>query len=186
MNINYINIIVLGNWNKRIFTPSWISKFILNGEAQFEGVIDPDEMSMGYKIGNIIILPMDNLLEIKIGNDIKDGEKAIVILNKILNELPHTPIKGIGFNINYAIGDTCNIYNHFQKQSIISVDDLRVSCIKLVKKYNTHILNLEICMNNTNEPGSIMFNFHYNKVDIFSASLFEDFFNESQKYLNYE
>lgn len=186
MNINYINIVVLGNWNKRIFTPNWISNFIADAETQFEGIIEPKEMSMGYKIGNIIILPMDNLLEIKVGNDIKDGEKAIVILNKILKELPHTPIKGIGFNINYTIGDTCNIYNHFQKQSIISVDDLTISCIKLTKKYENHILNLEICMNNTSEPGYIMFNFHYNKADIFNTNLFEDFFNESQKYLNHE
>lgn len=105
MQPDKVDITVYGRWNKRIFTPEWVSTnlFHLKKGTQIKGLVNPVEFELGYKHEGIWILPTANSLEIKIENtkNIDALKKAPKILYEILSLLPHTPVKAIILNIKF-------------------------------------------------------------------------------------
>ncbi|MBI4645110.1 MAG: hypothetical protein HY738_00590 [Bacteroidia bacterium] len=105
MQPDNIDITVFGRWNKRIFTPAWVSEnlFHLKKGTQINGIVNPSEFELGYKHDGILLLPTANSLEIKIEDtkNIDSIRKAPKILYEILSLLPHTPIKAIILNIKF-------------------------------------------------------------------------------------
>ncbi len=181
--INSINIVAIGNWNKRIFTPNWVSQFLFKSENTLEGLINQDEVELGYKCDGITIFPKDSVLEIGI-EKLDLCSKAIEILNQILKELPHTPIKAIGFNIRYEFGKDCVLYKFIEKTPSFS-EEFNFSSIKYFKPYSKYIFNIEIGSKMPKEDiGVVNFNYHYQNPAAsvsFDKSLFESLYTESQK-----
>ena len=158
-----INIVCLGNWNKRIFTPNWVSAnlFKLDENVQFQGVLNPEEMEFGFTNKDVLLLPKDNILEIKL-DKINEESKAFggVLLNRILTLLPHTPIKAIGVNIRYAFGKT-EKYKIVETLNQINcqLNDFSTNQIKFSK--NSDDCQLSIITDITEKEYFVNFNYHY-------------------------
>ncbi|OQX76809.1 MAG: hypothetical protein B6D64_09240 [Bacteroidetes bacterium 4484_276] len=165
-----INILCPGNWNKRIFTPNWVSTnlFGLGPNIQFHGIVNTDEMEFGYTHKDVLLLPKDNVLEIKL-DKINDGSKAFagVLLKRILSLLPHTPIKAVGINISYSFIKTEN-YQIVEALNQINckLSGFRTNQIKFFK--NLDDCQLNIITDISDKFFIVNFNYHYiqiNKLD---------------------
>ena len=77
-NIFSINIMCLGNWNKKIFTPSWVATNLFElKENKIDAFFNPNEMDMGFKLEDVALFPKDTSVEIKLD---EINEKSIELL----------------------------------------------------------------------------------------------------------
>ena len=161
--INSLNIICPGSWNKRIFTPAWVASNLFELEKnEIEVAFNPAEMDMGYSYNNkVVLFPRDNSIEIKV-NVIDEESKifSVNLINKILSLLPQTPIRALGFNIRYVFkkDEDYPIVNRMN-QIICNYDEFSTNQIKFSKEFDNYQLNL-ITEIKANEY-IINFNFHH-------------------------
>lgn len=114
MNPIQISTILIGNWNPRIFTPSWIKTnlFNLSKETEIEGLVNFDDLDFAFKYNDIVIIPKFSSVEISFEKyEYNISILAANIVLKILELLPQTPIKAMGVNIRYVYSnkDEANI-----------------------------------------------------------------------------
>lgn len=100
--IDSINIVCLGNWNKKIFVPAWVASnlFELDKDSSMEAFFNSNELDVGYKVNNVLVFPKDNTIEIKPDN-LENSTIAVAnrVLNNLISLLPHTPIKATVLNV---------------------------------------------------------------------------------------
>jgi hypothetical protein len=187
-NIISLNIILLGNWNKRIFSPKWVNTniFCLEEGSKYQGLINPEEMEFGYLHNDIVLLPRSSSLEIKLEkyneNTINQGG---VILEKILQLLPHTPIKAIGINIRYRFlrKDNNKIVNSLRELKC-SFSDFQTKQIKFSK--NLEDCQLNIITDIGTEDFTVNFNFHFIQTSVIDKNVLVSKLQISEKLINYE
>ncbi len=182
-----INIVCLGSWNRKIFTPNWVSTTLFNlpKGKEFQGVVNPVELEFGFLNQELLLLPKDNSLEIKLETiNSKTIKYAPELLNKILTLLPHTPIKGIGINIRFDVSkDSEYSLISSLKSSTCSYNDFSLKQVKFVNSTKDYVINLIADI--FDDKYQINFNFHYASVMSFDNQIVENHINEAKKILNY-
>lgn len=174
----------VGFWNDRIFNPAWIANNLIseniNEGFKLEVLFNFEKKDVGYKIGNLTIFPRSYEFIIEItDNDLieKDIQFASKLLSKIFNILPHTPIQGIGFNVNYLLVKSdigINLaLNCLQKQK-----DYDVYQIKLKKSTTDYIKNIIISIEN--EQCKLNVNYHFENVLKFDKMNFNELLKDSK------
>lgn len=102
------NIICLGSWNTRIFTPEWVSTHVFKiqlGES-IQIQIDTKTLSLTYRKDDIIFIANDTSIEFK--SDKFDHyvlNSMMGYFKNLLKLLPNTPITIYGYNIKLSIPD---------------------------------------------------------------------------------
>jgi len=162
-NIFSINIMCLGNWNKKIFTPSWVATNLFElKENKIEAFFNPNEMDMGFKLEDVSLFPKDTSVEIKLDkiND-KSIELSGKLLNRLLALLPHTPLRAIGVNVRYKFNnkEDTPIVEKINKISC-KLDDFSTNQIKFSKELDKSQLNIITDFQGTEYI--VNFNFHHN------------------------
>ncbi len=186
--ITLINIMCVGNWNKRIFTPDWVSThlFELGSEKEFKGIILPEQMEFGYTHNDILLLPKDNTLEIKLEKINKNSKSfSGILMERILGLLPHTPIKALGINIKYTFKkeDDYNLIKILNKMNC-DLNEFKTSQIKLTKSYDDFHLNI---ITDIQDNGySVNFNFHYPRLFKFDKDTIDFKIIETEKIITNE
>jgi len=162
-NVFSINIMCLGNWNKKIFTPSWVAANLFElKENKIEALFNPNEMDMGFKLEDVSLFPKDTSVEIKLDEiNNKSIELGGKLLNRLLALLPHTPLRAIGVNIRYKFENKEDI-PIVKKLNKISckLDDFVTNQIKFSKELEKSQLNII-----TDFKGNeyiVNFNFYHN------------------------
>ena len=162
-NIFSINIMCLGNWNKKIFTPSWVATNLFElKENKIDAFFNPNEMDMGFKLEDVALFPKDTSVEIKLDEiNEKSIELGGKLLNRLLALLPHTPLRAIGINVRYKFENKEDI-PIVKKLNKISckLDDFATNQIKFSKELKKSQLNII-----TDFQGNeyiVNFNFHHN------------------------
>ncbi len=174
--VTSINIVCLGNWNKRIFTPNWVATklFELGENVKFQGVLNPQEMEFGFSNKDVLLLPKDNVLEIKLAK-INEESKAFsgVLLNRILTLLPHTPIKAIGINIRYSFNKT-EEYKILETLNQINcqLNDFSTNQIRFSKDLDNCQLNIITDM--SKKKYFVNFNYHYVQFRKFNEAIINE------------
>ncbi|MFW6047261.1 MAG: hypothetical protein ACOCP4_05705 [Candidatus Woesearchaeota archaeon] len=158
-----INIMCLGNWNKKIFTPSWVAANLFElKENKIEAFFNPNEMEMGYKLEGVTIFPKDTSVELKL-DEINDKSIKLSgkLLNRLLTLLPHTPLRAIGVNVRYKFDKKKDIpiVNKINRISC-KFDDFATNQIKFSKELEKTELNIIIDFQGNEYI--VNFNFHHN------------------------
>lgn len=184
------NIVCVGSWNTKIFTPEWLAGNIFQIE-NIEGLLNNQEMDFAFRDKNrdITIFPKSTSLEITLAKfEESKLTDLVLILNRILSLLPHTPIKGIGFNLNYEIGEkpVPAWISTLSKKSQIIPNGIQISNFSLRKNYENYILNINI-----NEITKVInFNFHYEiadkKTSLFKETIFSEYLSITDNILENE
>lgn len=173
--ISSINIICLGNWNKKIFTPAWVASNLFElKENKIEVVFNPNELDMGFKMKDISLFPKDTTVEIKL-EEINDETKILSghLLNKLLNLLPHTPIHAIGVNIRYKFDKDEELPFVKKLEKIkCGLDDFNTSQIKFSKNNSKYQLNVIIDFKGSKYY--VNFNFHHDLTHYSEGFAFSD------------
>lgn len=163
----------VAHWNRYIFNPSWIDKFIVKKlfpeikDIAISGNIM--ERDFIYEFNKISLIPKANLLEIRLNQDgllDEDFEKRINLLfltfMEILNLLPHTPVTAIGINIDYFLNKDkkCGLLNIFETNSQNKFEKFDLTQMRLSKTEENYILNLILILESNKVKAN--FNYHFN------------------------
>ncbi len=176
-----------GNWNPKIFTPGWIKKNLVTPESTeaFNFLFNPGEIEIGYDVQGIKIFPKLNELAIAIDKDNINDVKVLLcnkFLLKILELLPQTPIKAVGFNVNYLIdrNQETKITSWYESQKQY-FEDLSLNQVSVTKNFDKYILN--IIINPEDEKLKINFNYHFSYSIDENPSLYIDLIRDTRRYL---
>ncbi|MEO6302139.1 MAG: hypothetical protein ABIP51_03095 [Bacteroidia bacterium] len=181
-----LSIIAIGHWNRRIFTPTWIKNVVLElpEDKEVQGILNMEDMDWGFKYEKITVLPKNASIEIKIeGEDEKDIIYGTKILNKILQNLSHTPIKALGFNVicNFNISET-NPLLEAVKKSNVGFGNFKLHQTTHLLQANNYTIRI---LSSTESLGfKVNFNFQYiGKPPLFDDDIFVTHIKQIDKIL---
>jgi hypothetical protein len=192
----FTSFVIVGQWNSAIFTPEWVSKYLIPNPINIEVLINNTNGSFRFSTDEFRFFIIDgrfHFVILKHNDEVysKIGDLAY----KIVDYLPHTPVSAFGINYlfeseNTDNTDTLNTLFSFSDDLTISNQGYQYtnSIIRRTLLKDNNILNLLITKKNSNY--SIDLNFHF---DIKSIVDFKDKFqpddllkfkNESKTLLN--
>lgn len=179
---NQVSVIILGNWNPRIFRPFWIKTqlFGLPPENEIQGLVNFDELDFAFEHNGITLFPKYNSLEIQIIE--YSQEKGLIVgelVKKILELLPQTPIKALGVNIKYNFtNEISNIVLEQLRSVNLKIKNLEVNQLKYSSVKELYVVNM-ICELSPSII-NINFNFHYPRIIEFTKEFINDHVSETK------
>jgi hypothetical protein len=100
---NVSNLVIVGSWNKDIFTPEWVKEYLLDGQ-DFQVLFPMNSLnSLRFDVNTKYSFAINlNRLEFQL-HDSSDGasREMIATARKLLRCLVHTPITSFGVNFVY-------------------------------------------------------------------------------------
>lgn len=163
------NIIIAGAWNRRLFSPEWVGRWIFDGKpidveiplmlgGPFKFIHDGLEL---YPDSDRLIIIPKNLED----SSLSAAEKVSI---KILDLLPHTPIAALGLNFAFleeSLNDRLKIFSLLD-DPLLAGNSLEIieTQIRRLLKFESKICNLSI----VRKPESIIidFNFHFEGSEV--------------------
>jgi hypothetical protein len=186
--VNALSIVLVGSWNKYIFTPEW-----LKGKLSLDSIkmqIDVNDLSKPYRFSNddFVIMPSWNNIIISPSKYTDDNlQQTNKVAFDIRNSLLETPIRAIGFNINYE-DLTGPIFEEFTAlETKYNGYDPLYTCqrCKIERQHELGECYLNVTFQKVNSSIKAFLNFHYTKKEVLAQ--FENKFVEcksiSEKYL---
>ncbi len=156
-------LVIVGAWNRNIFTYEWIKKYLLPKEDFTSEVSLGLENSHRISSEKIRIEFHNNRLNfIPIHNDIDTYQMITDLAMKIADYLPHTPVYGYGINFIFECQKT-EIQNDLIKIcDIEKLDEYGVDILNSQHKHSVKFDNVFININisSNNENLNFDFNFH--------------------------
>lgn len=190
----YESLIIIGAWNRAIFTPEWVGKYVFPGEEMtVELPIDNVEASPRYSSKGVSIHIINQKLTFTINNPSIElfqqiGLKAIAVCRA----LAHTPLLCFGINHFFQcpkdeikqtnVFDFSN-YNQLKEKGY----ELKAMRNQQSLQFEHHILN--VIWSLENEQVTLEFNNHYDVrtvesfISMFDDSLLYDRLNNSIEFI---
>lgn len=100
-------IVLVGQWNPRIFSPEWVGRNLLDGESVVvELVAAPTVHLLRFATDDLLIAPSNDRLVIGVKR-INEAtlNRAEEVAKRALRKLHHTPVTAIGVNLGYIDAD---------------------------------------------------------------------------------
>ena len=195
-SIDTLMIRIAGQFNPRVFAPSWVIKNLTIGSQILKGDeielgFDIERQSLVYSFRGITFAPTETDLRIEFG---KKDESRIVygtkVFLKLLKLIDLSPVKAIGFNIIYRLKDISEskFLAIFDSQSEIKIDESSsAKPSRVLFHADSGIENciLNILSSNKDQKGyTVEFNYHFIKFDGFTSKLLWELKEDSQNKLN--
>lgn len=166
-NLGGWSVVIAGNWNIMIFRPEWIGRGRITDSVNIniEIPINNPTLPPRYIFDDIILRVTNQRLTISPQNE--DPETLTRIQDvaiRILKELPHTPVSGIGVNFEFIeIEPLPEILNIFNLSDLERLSDehyiVNQSIITRKLIFNGQVINLRHKLDE-NTHMTIGFNFH--------------------------
>lgn len=173
------NVVVIGSWNRAIFTPSWIAKnlFKLPEGSGIEIAVPMDLCGAPLvKAGGVTIKTEEHRLTV--GTRASDYEAladAMRMARLAMEELPRTPLMAAGFNIRFRSSATCETLINLTGSPIDeSLSDAQYEIVSrgLTRRIRLRpeplskgVLNVSIA-DDDGEASRIELNFHRDSKDV--------------------
>lgn len=175
--------VVVGAWNKAIFSPEWMIENIIS-EYQNPKIEIPVGLDSSFKFttNDFSFVILGNRLEISSQTLSEESFiKIIEIARKVFRLLPHTPINAIGLNFVFTCNESEleeNFHFSFHDEEALLSNinkELTAKAIKRIFKINDKSL-LTLSITKTNQIFEFDFNFNYNvsKIEEAIINIFED------------
>jgi hypothetical protein len=168
-SIKEISIVLVGNWDTKIFTPSWMigELLTLSENEELNMGFNNNNLQLLYKYKNVHFIPTERVFEIKL---VEISEETISIANKavlkLITKLPYTPNLLVGFN--YSVIDDFSVTN-------VSVPKFSTSYalneIHFFKEEQNFVLNVIL---NCKDKSSVNYNFHYSNLNFITENVVEE------------
>jgi hypothetical protein len=177
---DYKSLVIAGGWNKYIFNPEWVKKYLFpKDEIGMEFPINVDG-SARFSTDKIRISIEQNRLNFYCrSNDLSDYELIQELAIKIADYLPHTPV--LSYGVNFLYEETLKVE---KITALLNCDHSKIlaSAIEkdIISNEIKNSLNYGYCtLNNIlkYEKGTYSFDFNYhftiNKLTDFKESIAE-------------
>lgn len=171
----YPSLVIAGIWNLSILTPEWYAKMFpdfVDQAKEFRAKIQIGTGALKFDIKNITINPApDKLILFSKKTDDNDYELIEKLAIGTVSKLPHTPIRALGHNISYSIGDKDFIWFNADKlgefedfyKKELGTSAFNSQKIKHKLSYENHDLNLTYDVKR--QEKIISFNYNYEITD---------------------
>jgi hypothetical protein len=160
-------IVLVGNWNSRIFTPNWVGQQLFEGgKIQLEVPIQAMSF-LRYNTKDLLLIPQDDRLIIGVKttkDEIFQGAENIA--RKVLGLLPHTPIRSFGINFGFLEEDPSSellsLFKLYDNDKLSDGGfDLVETEIKRTLPLEMGVLNLTFTFGKEKGDVKIHLNFHH-------------------------
>lgn len=168
---NVANLVVVGSWNRDIFTPKWVKDNILIG-TEFEVLFPVNTLnSMKFVILEKYSFAISlNRLEFQLLNNSQEvSTEMLNVAISILRCLIHTPINSFGINFLYKTNERPGLLSSLQHTNEIKTELNNANIVRteIVRTYNLdskQTLNFKVSQEQENV--TFDFNFSYNVDNI--------------------
>ena len=159
---NFDTLVVLGAWNKHIFSEKWIQENILEKEWQYSVLYPMNTIgSLKFSLKNIDFFIMGERLVFQIKNtDETTYQEIVKIARKIFQKLIHTPVSAIG--INFLLKSTHTESQLPDNEKLIQTIGKDITTSEITRSFalsSQETLNLKIEFQS--ECSMLNFNFNY-------------------------
>lgn len=162
---NYMPLVIVGAWNKAIFTPQWVSEFVFNkAEVQVQFPIDDfTRSSMRFSANGIAFNIFEQRLQfnaLKQEGDTYEsiGEAAL----KICRMLCHTPLTSFGINHIFECAEE-EVKGKLAFLDLLNAEINPIGAVNgLGMQYLIQMEDCELNLNIRKGDGIIKFDFNYN------------------------
>jgi len=102
-----MSIVLAGAWNRAIFTPQWmIGRLTQATDINIEVPLGNPSLAIRFLFDRLTLrVENDRLIIVADHEDPDSLQRAQKVAVKILEDLPHTPIKGAGINLQFLAGN---------------------------------------------------------------------------------
>jgi hypothetical protein len=174
MKIDYTQwtIVVIGLWNRHIFSPKWVADNLFQvAQVETQLIIGPTSTPFRYSVGNVTLVPAGDRLIV--GAKVNTDEALTLaesIGTKALGLLSHTPVSAVGVNFGFTEETPPpEFVALFQISDATKLADAGCEIVgtEILRKLNKNdsVLNVKLVHEKTTVR--IHMNFHY---DVASAS----------------
>lgn len=189
-----VSLVIVGEWNKRIFSPNWIKAQLLDlaPEAKIEVNVNLENLDVTYSHEGVSLNVRDSVLELTTDSyNPKRGKQIGVVCNKIIHLFPQTPVRALGVNVRFELTDEIIQTNRLVKAFRDSWDtkingflpyEQKYSLVSNSKEYDTNLIYTHY----QDENGSLNVNFHYAQGLDLSESIVSEHVIEAKKILENE
>ena len=181
LKTEYSPLVLVGAWNKHIFNPEWVGKFLLPGkELEVEFPLNVDG-SPRISTEDLRIFVLNNKLNFSLRKDNDNVLEEIEDLSlKIADYLPHTPVASFGINFLFECNSNCNNLNDLF--SLCDTDKLiELGCIissnEIKHSFTLEERRINLTIIKGNEAYNFNFNFHFDVKDLVQ---FKDMLNNNR------
>jgi len=120
------NVVIVGAWNPGIFTPAWLgANLFSNPEIQIEFALTPGVPTRITGDGVIVVAAADRVTLAPKETTVEALGKAERLAQKLLELLPHTPIRAVGVNFGYLESEPgAELLERFEDPDTNALSDL--------------------------------------------------------------
>lgn len=164
------SIVLVGHWNRMIFTPQWVGQQLFDQDEVMTRVPFGPDMPIFYLTDEIELGVASGRLFVKPRKLVRGAMQAVESMAcGVLDRLPHTPVTGVGVNYGFDEAQAPDTVNRlFTMADRVEIDSLgwEVPSISIKRTLvkDDQLLNLTFLR--SNETTSIEANFH---ADVGSA-----------------
>lgn len=177
---DYKNLIIVGGWNKHIFSPEWVKQYLFpQDEYEIEFPLNIDGSARFSTKKNRISLEQNRLNFYSRSIDNEDYERIQELAVKVADYLPHTPV--LSYGVNFLYEESRNVE---KISALLACSYSKVALEKVGKDIISaeikNSFNYEYCTLNCSikkEKGIYLFDFNYHfaikKLTDFKESMAE-------------
>ena len=170
------SIAILGAWNPRIFNPPWVAANLAIGN-EVAIAIAPADPSLPMRLqfdGVFLHAGSERILLTPVQLNDPTLERMQQVAIKLLEKLPHTPISGVGVNVQYLEkspdGQLLAAFSHGDNDALADAGaKISASSLRRALTYKSHAVNL-ILEQRKDGAVTIEFNFHKDAKSAADAS----------------
>ena len=183
----FITLVIVGGWNRHIFTPNWIKRYLFPDErdefkmeiqAQFPQGFNEQFVSPRISSKEVRILLQGNRLNFSpVKNEDKNFDRIQELALQLADYLPHTPVSGYGVNFLFTEDPTEHLINLIRPNDLEEI--AKFGTVLIGEEYTRRLVLNERTLNFTvgfkDGKITLSFNFHFDIRDLaeFKAKILE-------------
>ena len=183
----FITLVIVGGWNRHIFTPNWIKRYLFPDErdefkmeiqAQFPQGFNEQFVSPRISSKEVRILLQGNRLNFSpVKNEDKNFDRIQELALQLADYLPHTPVSGYGVNFLFTEDPTEHLIDLIRPNDLEEI--AKFGTVLIGEEYTRRLVLNERTLNFTvgfkDGKITLSFNFHFDIRDLaeFKAKILE-------------
>lgn len=162
---NVDTLVVVGSWNKYIFSEEWVIANILGEGVRYTIQYPLNALgSLKFSLENVTFYIFGDRLLFQLNNDVDLSYREIIrTARKIFQKLIHTPVTALGINFIYQTSDNLGMLNQLPKnEDLVKAIGHDISSSELVRTFKlSEYETLNFKVEQKDEDVNI-FNFNFN------------------------
>lgn len=106
------SVVAVGHFNPAILTPGWLvgQGLLDNGQAEMDQVVGPTGFATRFKMQRLVWGASLDRFFVDAENPTEEFDEPARLMQRILERLPHTPLRAIGLNFTFEADDTRSVF----------------------------------------------------------------------------